>query len=168
MSKLHFVGTTLAGQAKTTVGDVADAFGRSAFNRYYYAAYLQTRDLLLQFNPEWDVSHADAPTLIETTLVGLVRKEAKRLEKKGTISHADSQRITSGVASACMAIAEVLRVAYKVRVISDYRPQESILFENETFNLDSHTEGEARAWATAVEAHKGRILKACKELGFVY
>jgi hypothetical protein len=168
MTKLHLVGITLADKAKTTAGDVADAFGRSAFNRYYYAAYLQARGLLIKVNPDWDVSHSDAPTLVEKSLVGIVRKEVRRKERSGLISHTESMRITSTVATACTAIAEVLRVAYKVRVISDYKPEEDVMFENETFNLDSHTEGEARMWAGVVEVQKGRILRACKELGLVY
>lgn len=167
MTKLHLVGTTLSDKAKASSGDVADAFGRSAFNRYYYAAYLEVRDLLIRFDPGWDVSHSDAPTLVEKTLVEMIRRELKRQQKSSVISHTESQRISSGVALAGSAIAEVLRVAYKVRVISDYRPEEHVSFDDATFHLDSHTEGEARAWLSVVEAHKGRILRFGKELGLV-
>ncbi|AOW13145.1 hypothetical protein LPB72_07315 [Hydrogenophaga crassostreae] len=167
MSKLHIVGTTLSDKAKSSDGDVADAFGRSAFNRYYYSAYLEVRDLLVRFDSNWDVSHADAPNLVEKSLPEVVRRELKRQEKISAISRAQSQRISSGVASAGSAIAEVLRIAYKVRVISDYRPEELVTFESATFHLDSHTEGEARAWLSFVEAQKGRILRFGKELGLV-
>ena len=161
------VGTTLSAKARESSGDVADAFGRSAFNRYYYAAYLEVRGLLIKFNPSWDVSHSDAPSLVEKNLPELIRKETKRQQKSNLLKHADGQRISSGVASAGSAIAEVLRVAYKVRVISDYRPEEQVSFDSSTFHLDSHSEGEARAWLSAVVAHKGRILKLGKELGLV-
>ena len=33
------------------VEEYADSYGRSAFNRYYYATYLITRDMLRQLNP---------------------------------------------------------------------------------------------------------------------
>lgn len=167
MAQLHLVGTTLSAKAKEASGDIADAFGRSAFNRYYYATYLAVRDLLIKFDSSWDVSHADAPTLVENTLPTLVRREAKRLQKSSVLTHADEQRICSGVASAGAAIAEVLRVAYKVRVISDYRPEEQVAFDKSTFHLDDHSEGEARAWLNAVEMHKGRILRFGKELELV-
>jgi hypothetical protein len=167
MAFLHLVGTTLSDEAKRNSGDVADAYGRSAFNRYYYAAYLATRDLLIRFNPKWDVSHAGAPELVESALPALVRKEAKRLQKVDALSHSDGQRICSGVASAGAAIGELLRTAYKVRVISDYRPEEQVSFEKSTFHLDAHSEGEARSWLSTVEMHKGRILKFGKELEIV-
>lgn len=167
MAQLHLVGTTLSVEAKKNSGDVADAYGRSAFNRYYYAVYLATRDLLIRFNPKWDVSHAGAPELVERALPALVRKEAKRLQKINALTHADEQRISSGVAKAGAAIGELLRIAYKVRVISDYRPEEQVSFDKSTFHLDDHSEGEARSWLSTVEMHKGRILKFGKELELV-
>jgi hypothetical protein len=40
----------------------ADAFGRSAFNRYYYASYLITRDMLRQLDPSWTrTGHSKIP-----------------------------------------------------------------------------------------------------------
>jgi hypothetical protein len=167
MAQLHVVGTTLSAEAKKSSGDIADAYGRSAFNRYYYAAYLAVRDLLIQFNPDWDVSHADAPSLVKITLPDLVRREAKRLQKSKALSHADEQRICSGVASAGASIAEILDVAYKVRVISDYRPEKQVSFDKATFHLDDHSEGEARSWLGTVEMHKARILRLGKELELV-
>jgi len=45
------VGAALAERAVTAqVLDEADVFGRSAFNRYYYATYLITRALLRELN----------------------------------------------------------------------------------------------------------------------
>lgn len=167
MAQLHLVGKTLSAEAKKSSGDIADAFGRSAFNRYYYAAYLATRDLLITFNPKWDVSHSDAPKLVESALPALVRKEGKRLLKINALTHANEQRISSGVASAGAAIGELLRIAYKVRVISDYKPEEQVSFDKSTFHLDDHSEGEARSWLSTVEIHKGRILKFGKELELV-
>jgi hypothetical protein len=167
MAQLHLVGTTLSDEAKRNSGDIADAYGRSAFNRYYYAAYLATRDLLIRFKPEWDVSHAGAPDLVGSALPALVRKEAKRLQKLHAMSQADGQRVIRGVASAGAAIGELLRIAYKVRVISDYRPEEQVSFYKSTFHLDAHSEGEARSWLGTVEMHKGRILKFGKELELV-
>lgn len=167
MGNLHLVGTTLSAEARKSEGGIADAYGRSAFNRYYYAAYLTVRDLLIKFNPSWDVSHSDAPNLVESTLPALVRKTARKLQKNNVLSHADEKRISSGVASAGAAIAEVMRIAYKVRVISDYRPEEQVTFDKATFHLDAHSEGDARAWLGIVEMHKGRILRLGKEIELV-
>ena len=105
MGNLHLVGTTLSTEAKKIDGDIADAYGRSAFNRYYYAAYLTARDLLIKFNPIWDVSHSDVPNLLESTLPALFRKTAMQLQKNNVLSHADEKRISGGnIARACITL----------------------------------------------------------------
>lgn len=48
MSSLPSVADHLSQIAKSRHADEADAFGRTAFNRYYYAAFLSTRELLMQ------------------------------------------------------------------------------------------------------------------------
>lgn len=167
MAQLHFVGTALSERAMATNGDIADAFGRSAFNRYYYAAYLEVRDLLVRFNSDWDVKHANAPKYLEENLQEIFRREIKRQERIHLLTHAQGKRITSAVSSSGSAIAQVLRVAYKVRAISDYEPDEPVKFDEATFHLDSHSEGEAKAWLRTVETHKSRILRHGKELELV-
>lgn len=167
MGNLHLVGTTLSAEAKKSGGDIADAFGRSAFNRYYYAAYLEVRDLLVKFKSDWDIKHAKAPEYLEENLQEIFRREIKRQVRIQLLTCADGKKIASTVSSSGSAIAQVLRVAYKVRVISDYLPDEPVMFDQATFHLDSHSEGEAKAWLRTVETHKGRILKYGKELELV-
>lgn len=169
MSKLHAVGASLCDSAKSIQSDhdLADAFGRSAFNRYYYAAYLSVRDLLLLLNSDWLAKHADAPGLVEKNVVDLIRAEARRQEKLGLISSAGCKSICSQAAKSAAEIANTLRTGYKVRVISDYSPSQLVSFERNTFVLDAHTEGQARAWLKQVELHKGQLLHISKDLGLV-
>lgn len=167
MGNLHLVGTTLSAEARKSEGGIADAYGRSAFNRYYYAVYLEVRELLLKFKSDWDVKHAKAPEYLEENLQEIFRREIKRQERSQLLTHAEGKRIASAVSSSGSVIAQVLRVAYKVRVISDYEPDEPVKFDQSTFHLDSHSEGEAKGWLRTVETHKSRILRHGKELGLV-
>lgn len=167
MAQLHFVGTTLSGEAKKSNGDIADAFGRSAFNRYYYAAYLEVRSLLLMFNSRWKINHDEAPNYLRKNLPKIFREEINRQQKRHVITHAEGMKISSAVLHSGSNIAQVLEVAYKVRVISDYEPEEPVTFDQATFHLDSHSEVEAKGWLKTVEIHKSRILKHGKELDLV-
>lgn len=62
-----------------------DLFGRSAFNRYYYAAFLVTREMLGALRPTWrHTAHAAIPELLEAglkkRLIGQIRRSrAKNL-----------------------------------------------------------------------------------------
>lgn len=170
MKHLHFVGTTLSEKAKKNVNidrDKADAFGRSAFNRYYYAAYLEVRDLLLKFEPNWKIKHADAPKYLKTNLKDIFMKKIIKYQKNDLITVGQGSKIKSDIIDAGTKIAQVLEDGYKVRTISDYFPLEAVTFENNTFSLDSHSESEAQKWLAAVQRNKARILRCGKELNLV-
>ena len=75
MSLLPCVADHLSKAARTTVGGEADAFGRSAFNRYYYAAFLSTRELLSMIERSWSgVPHSNIPALLENDLRATLNK----------------------------------------------------------------------------------------------
>jgi hypothetical protein len=167
MSEIHAVGAHLSAKAKAEVSELADAFGRSAFNRYYYAAYLSVRDLLRQIEPRWKAKHSKVPDLLETDVINLIRKEAERQLKRSLLSLSEKSRLTSRAATAASALANLLRTAYAVRVISDYEPEQLIVFSRGTFSLLNRTEGEARAWLASVSLHKGILLQVAKELALV-
>lgn len=167
MSELHPVGEHLAARAKAEGGECADAFGRSAFNRYYYAAYLSVRDLLKQINPKWKAQHSGIPDLLEDAVINLIRKEAAKQMKSSLISRSDKSRMTSQAATAASELANVLRTAYAVRVTSDYEPEQLLIFDKGTFSLLNRTEGEARSWLASVSLYKGQLLHVAKELALV-
>lgn len=168
MSNLHLVAENLSTTARGQNGAVADAFGRSAFNRYYYAAYLVVRELLECFDADWGrQSHSSIPTLLEGALLKLIRNETKRQGKLGALRESDVGRLNRQAARAAAALAETLTTAYSVRVIADYEPKLAVEFKNGTFRLIDHTEGEAKAWLTVVSQHKGTLMQIGRELGLV-
>jgi hypothetical protein len=167
VSDLHVVGVQLAAIAKAESGDRADAFGRSAFNRYYYAAYLSVRELLRQFDSTWGVKHSKVPALLTTKVLDLVRRAAENQERVGLIT--DEQRISlvGQAQSATLALADIFQTAYALRVTSDYEPETLIEFGDGTFRLMDRTDLEAHAWIASVTHHKSRLLYVARELGIV-
>lgn len=162
------VAEHLCVEAKRLKGSDADLFARTAFNRYYYASYLSARELLARLNSQWtSQSHKGIPDLMERSLTDLVRRQAKKLAGKGLLTAAQQSNLVSQVNQASSDIASVLRVAYAVRVVADYKPELLVIFDVPNFTLDSHSDAEARNWKARVDRAKGIILNVTKELGLV-
>lgn len=143
------VGNALADQAIKLRGDPADAdlFGRSAFNRYYYAVFYIAREMLGDFSVEWQtVPHASVPQL----LVGQVRREIQKFKQRANkLGDTESVSLCSHAIESLDRLSELLRQGYSVRVTADYDPTVQIKFEDGTsqFSLASMTIGTARNWA---------------------
>ena len=167
MSGLFDVAEHLSSRAKLLAGDEADAFGRSAFNRYYYASFLTVRDLLVILDASWAKErHANIPMLLEGTLIKRVKALAKRQEAAGALSEARRRVLIKQAMSAVGEIASILREAYAVRVAADYEPTHTVVFDVSGFRLVEHSDAEARNWKARVEQRKGVLLRISKELGF--
>ena len=168
MSFLPSVADHLSKAARTSGGDEADAFGRSAFNRYYYAAFLSTRELLVTIERSWKgVPHSNIPALLENDLRTRFQRAMKPLQAKHLISEGKAKSLISQVGSAGGEMASILRTAYAVRVTADYMPEEKVIFEPATFRLATHTEAEARNWLQRIDRSKGVVLSAAREVGIV-
>lgn len=150
------------------VPDDFDSFGRSSFNRYYYATYLTVRDMLSTLNPVWaKTSHASIPNLLLDSVRARIKKEAIRQQKNGLIgAHVASSHITEA-SSSLSVIAEILTTAYGVRVVADYEPSQRVAAGKSGFSLNTHTASEAREWKTRAEAAKGNVLRIARELAIV-
>jgi len=168
MPGMHQVAEHLSLQARALTGDDADAFGRSAFNRYYYATYLSVRELLASLDSSWETQpHSAIPNLLETTVMRLVRDQAKRMSKSGLLTEAKQHSLAKQAGRASSDIASVLRVAYGVRVVADYRPDQRVGFQHAEFRLAEHSQTEARKWKMRVDRSKGVLMNISKELGIV-
>jgi len=168
MSSLPIVADHLCHAAKTKPADEADAFGRTAFNRYYYAAYLSTRDLLIQIDRSWARSpHGNIPEILEIDLIKRLRMALRPLQAKGLVAEGKAKSLVSQAGSAGGEMASILRIAYKVRITADYMPEEKVIFEPATFRLATHTEAEAKQWLLRIDRAKGILLNVAKEVGLV-
>lgn len=159
------VANHLAEQAKTQ-GAHADAFARSAFNRYYYAAFLSVRQMLKDIDASWGrLAHAEIPYIIEGALFNKVKAIATKLEKKRIISASEKSRHITGMQASTSELASLLRTAYNVRVISDYEPEVLVEFHDHSFSITGVTNKQAAGWFSRVGFLKGSIMKSYKELG---
>ncbi|MFP3541518.1 hypothetical protein, partial [Pseudomonas sp. SIMBA_044] len=71
---------------------IANLYGRSAFNRYYYAAYLSVREMLQSGQPDYaGASHSDLPGLLEGAVLKRIKVEVRRQVKLHLLIHGDGE-----------------------------------------------------------------------------
>ena len=145
--------------------DNFDLFGRSAFNRFYYASYLITRDMLGQCNPVWaKTSHKEIPNLLNDCVAKRI-KEAIRNQAGKLISHHDGKLMAQEATAAIVPLAQLLTSAYAVRCVADYEPGQRIQPAQKSFELIGHSNHAANAWPKRTTTYTRTILKIWKRLG---
>jgi hypothetical protein len=141
-----------------------DVFGRSAFNRYYYASYLITREMLGQLEPAWArTPHKGIPDLLNQTIAKKIRNAAQQQSGK-LISMHDAKQIRIDANVSVGDLATLLTSAYTVRCIADYDPDQRIHIANSSFTLFSHTNHEASQWPKRATIHSKTILRIWRNL----
>lgn len=121
-----------------------DQFGRSAFNRYYYALFLEVRSFIREFDPERNLIHSQ----IHLELKGSIKREIEKRRKKAVANKENDIVALCGRAeTALYALASLLIEANKTRVKADYHPEDSIsdLGKNR-FSLDAVSITDAHGW----------------------
>jgi hypothetical protein len=123
----------------------ADSFGRSAFNRYYYATFIRTRKLFAALDPAWSqLPHKDYPELLK----GKIKNHFKKVQRKAVkLGDKELSAACSKAASYSFALAEMFSKSKSIRVVSDYEPEESIKFiDNGRFSLRDVNISTAHEW----------------------
>jgi hypothetical protein len=144
----------------------ADAFGRSAFNRYYYASYLITREMLSELNSSWTrTGHKQIPDLLKNSVIKKIRQELRRKLKAGLIRISDAARYRSSANSAVSNLSNLLQQAYNTRVIADYEPDTRIVRVRREIHLRNEKLGTAQSWPNRVFRYTRSILIVWKQLG---
>jgi hypothetical protein len=150
--------------ASTTPNDT-DVFGRSAFNRYYYATYLTTRAMLAQLNPSWArMGHKQIPQLLVVTVFKKVRDEAKRQEQAGVLPPARHATLRNTARVALSELSNLLTTAYRVRVVADYEPDRKVVRHAAVIRLEDHSIEEARRWQARAAIHSKTVLSIWRTL----
>lgn len=149
---MKIVGDQLAAWALAqTEDDNKDLFGRSAFNRYYYAAFLSTRQMLGEFEPKWQTTaHRNIPDLLK----GELKRE---LKSAIDLSRPEGIKVINKHNSSVNALASLLEQAYKVRISADYEPELRIQQTNKVISLGNHKLTSAERWP-------GRAASYCKAI----
>ena len=61
-----------------------DWFGRSTFNRFYYATFLEVRAALKEMSPDWtNVAHKNIPELLGGSIKTELRRGLERARRTG-------------------------------------------------------------------------------------
>ena len=140
--------------------DDFDQFGRSAFNRYYYAVFLIVRDLMLEFNPRWSGSHASIPGMLRASVHDEIAKFRSAANKRRNPEQSEAANKAS---SAIHSLAALMEEANTLRVTADYNP--AIKVEDhggERFALVSTNITEAHQWPTQARLYVQLILRAMR------
>ena len=147
------------------VEEYADSYGRSAFNRYYYATYLIARDMLRQLNPSWTrTGHSEIPNLLTGAVITTVRKELRRQHKLGGLGAGESASMGRDANTSVADLSNLLKIAYEVRRVADYEPEQRILRNGRVIKLGEQTIEAARNWPRRASAYTKSLIKIWRQL----
>ncbi|HVC59305.1 MAG TPA: hypothetical protein VND19_02930 [Acetobacteraceae bacterium] len=136
-----------------------DLFGRSSFNRYYYAVYLHVRSLLGDLNGTWATAqHASIPELLTGQVLVKIKRQRLRAVRLGDN---ETVQICHRAASSANALANLMREAYAVRVAADYHPDIPVVPDKrDRFRLNQVSVTTAHNWLARARQHGQAIERA--------
>ncbi|MFA8391367.1 hypothetical protein ACEPUD_14790 [Burkholderia ubonensis] len=163
------VANSLAQQA-IDAHDKGDAnlYGRSAFNRYYYAVYLSVREMLRSGQPEYAAAtHNDLPGLLEGAVLKRIKLEIQRQIKLKLLAHGEGEGMVHAATDALTTLADILRDGYRMRVIADYKPAIIATVENKRVMLEDKNSDAARNWNKRARHAIGSVVSIWRKLGLI-
>lgn len=161
--RIHNVGHHLQKEAVSAAAGHRDAYARSAFNRYYYSAFLNTRALLESLDPSWSSRpHAHIPSLLKKTVCKELKRARYNAQKIG------DKKLVSQINSATAAVeqlAEIMKRAYGVRVVADYEQNEHVSFDRSPrFSLRSIDISDAHEWEQKTQVLCTNVSKVWNQI----
>jgi hypothetical protein len=155
MSRMEVVARHLQVEAmRRQTQDARDQFGRSAYNRYYYALFLCTRRLLAELDAKWaNMPHAS----YEGVLTGQIKNEIKNGQRRAQkLSDTNTIQLCERAKQATHELAQLMHRGNATRVVADYNPDTPIDFtSSDRFKLAGIDITEADQWP-----HRARDLSA--------
>lgn len=143
---MESVGRHLKAQAVTiTDGVQRDMFGRSAFNRYYYAIYFEVKSILGEINSEWYGSaHGSFPGILRGSLCKKIKGHQAKAQK---MSDLELNQQCERALSAARTLANIMEDGYAVRVTADYHSHNiPVEFDKKTFQLNETSIDDIESW----------------------
>jgi hypothetical protein len=156
----EFLTASVAGRKAP---DEKDQFGRSAFNRYYYASFLLVRESLVEMHDAWkSLAHKAFPEVLEGQIIDRLKGGKRSAIKAGD---KELTRICSVAIDAAKDLASLMKEGYAVRIVADYDPSSRIAFSgNSDFSLNSITISQAKRWAPKARILSGQVVQAWRQL----
>ena len=144
--------------------DEKDVFGRSVFNRYYYATFLNVKEGLSGLKKEWEgnLAHASIPEMLR----GQIKIELKKgLVKAKKASDQEVVSLCSKALTAAKDLAALMEEGRALRVTADYHPEVAIDFSiGPYFHLNNFPVEDAKSWAPKAKIFVGAISHAWKQV----
>lgn len=139
-----------------------DLYGRTAFNRFYYAAFLTLRATLSTQIKGWPRTHASIPQFLKGQVCRSLKDGIKRARRS---EDNELEKLCERAKSAAIELATLMELGYLVRVVADYQPEELVKFhENEDFTLRTTNGSTAERWPSQVNAWAQTVRSAWKQL----
>jgi len=126
---MRIVGDHLAREATARrVPSERDLFGRSAFNRYYYSAFLAVRSVLRRIEPSWSTpTHQSVPVVLKGEVLRRIKTQIQASERTGMITHSQGEQYYRSAAIAATELSNFLTSARETRRLADYEPETRIV-----------------------------------------
>ncbi len=144
-----------------------DLFGRSAFNRFYYDVYLMTRTMLFDLKEDWGIkarSHRVVPGLLKERVKNEFENRSRSIR---VLDSSELHNLKDSHRTSIKALADLLTVAYDLRVTADYDPNVPICQDNDVISLKSYKLSNARQWNGKVSLYCGSIRSAWRNAGLI-
>lgn len=141
-----------------------DQFGRSAFNRFYYATFIPISKALAALRPEWaGLPHKDVPEVIRGTIIKALKDGQKRANRLGDY---ETVANCARAISLCHELAGIMESGYAVRVAADYHAEVAVDFATGAdFRLVTVPVSIARQWPGRAAAYSETIGNIWRQIG---
>lgn len=155
---------TVAGELSRLSGKKpeADAYARSAFNRYYYSTFLELREMFIVLDEKWaKTPHGTYPGHLKGAMLRKLKKRASTLRD---VRDFDNAKIFESACHGIPELAKIMEKGYDLRVIADYQPEVEINFSNKTdFTLNDIAISEAKSWPDRARKLSKIIISAWRD-----
>ncbi len=160
---MEVVALYLKGHAITLPAGVdRDLFGRSAFNRFYYATFLTVKSDLGAAISGLPRDHAGIPNFLRTTVKKELANGAAKARRAGDSALVD---LCSRAKSAAFELADLMEKGYSTRVVADYNPDMPVTFDGQpNFALNNVPVEYAQTWPHRARVFTRSIVDAWRQI----
>ena len=150
-------------EAHAMAGVERDAFARSAYNRYYYACFLEIRATFKQMSDEWGrAAHKSFPEILKSSICKNFKSGRRAANRVGDVELV--RRIDQAL-RACIELAAIVERANGARIIADYNPEIGVGFNGSArFSLNGVEITEAHEWYGRVRVLASQILSTWRQV----
>jgi hypothetical protein len=166
---MKIVGDHLAKVAQQSADRMhIDLFGRSAYNRYYYSAFLHVRSALKTIDIKWATpKHQDVPVVLRGEVLNRLKWHIKFAEANRLISRIQGKQMSRAAAIAASELSNLLVLAREIRRVADYEPEQLVAKDGLVIKLGECTLSTAKGWPQRADTHAKTILKVYGQLGLI-